>query len=347
MPPDRLTIPAQPNGAIERRDRVVRRGGTGNATSPWGRSLQSVQRPPRLRSVLVPVDGTPAAEHALPFALALARRTEAELTLASVHSAPQAAHEPERLGWRGGGYPDEPLREYLGALALRVTEAGRVRIRSVLLRSYWPDDALCEFGDSEADLVVIAARRRGCWSRALRGCVSAEVARRSQAPVLVVPAVDGPTDLSAEPPLGRVLVPLDGTRRAERALGPAVALAAASAGWCELLHVVRSRPNLVDWSLAHGGPSTGTAAGPGWEAHRYLRGVAGRLRELSVPVSWQVVADERPAAEAIARHAGRTGTDVIALADHGGVGLAGLLGGSLAVRVSQRAHVPVLICRSS
>jgi nucleotide-binding universal stress UspA family protein len=144
-----------------------------------------------------------------------------------------------------------------------------------------------------------------------------------------------------------MLVPLDGSRRAERALGPAVALAALSDGGCDLLHVVRSRPYAVDWSLAFGGPPMGTPAVPTWEAHRYLRGVAGRLSDLSVPARWRVVADERPTAEAIARYAGLTGADVIAMASRGGAGLAGLLRGSLAVRVARSAAVPVLICRST
>jgi nucleotide-binding universal stress UspA family protein len=295
----------------------------------------------------VPVDGTPAAEHALPFALALARRSGAEVTLANVYSAPQAANDPERLGWRGGEYLVEPLREYLDALTRRVAEACPVRVRPVLLRGYWPEDALCEFGDWSADLVVVAARRRGWWSRFWRGSVSAEIARNSRAPVLVVPAGDAPPDLSAEPPLGRVLVPLNGSRRAERALGPAAALAALSGGECNLFHVVHSQPYAVDWSLAYGGPPTGTPAGSTWEARRYLRGVAGRLRSLSVPARWRVVADERPTAEAIARYAELCGADVIAMASRGGLGFTGLFRRSLAVRVSRLAPVPVLVCRTT
>ena len=67
---------------------------------------------------------------------------------------------------------------------------------------------------------------------------------------------------------------------------------------------------------------------------------------MGVPVRWQAVADERPAAEAIARYAALSGADVIALASRGVVGPAGLLRVSLAVRVARTAPVPVPIRRT-
>jgi nucleotide-binding universal stress UspA family protein len=311
------------------------------------RSEPAVPRPPPLRSILVPVDGTGTAEHALPFALSLARWSGAEVTLATVYSTPQAANDPERLGWRGGDFLIEPLREYLDDLTRRVEETHPVRVRSVVMREFWPEDAICDFGDWQADLVVVAARRRGWWSRFWRGSVSTGVARRTQAPVLVVPAGDSRPDLSAEPALGRVLVPLDGTRRAERVLGPATALTSLFDGECDLLRVIRSRPYSVNWSLAFGGPSVEPLSNRSAEARRYLSGITERLRSVSVSARSQVVTDERPIAEAIARHAKRSGADVIAMTSRGGVGLAKLFRGDLALRVSRLATVPVLICRTA
>jgi nucleotide-binding universal stress UspA family protein len=284
------------------------------------------------------VDGTPVAEHALPYALAVARRAGAEVVLAHVYSTLQAANQPELLGWHGGEYRVEPGRDYLEALAGRLAEASPVKVRSRLLRGSWPEDALCEAGDWETDLVVLAARRRGWWSRLWYGSVSAGVARRSRTPVLLVPGSTEPPDPWRERPLGRVLVPLDGSPRAERALGPAAALAALAGGGCELLHVVRSRPYAVDGSLA---PADQTRA-----ARRYLDRVAGLLRAQSVPARGRVVTDERPAGDVITRYAGLCGADVIALASRGGVGWSGLFKGSLAVRVAREATVPVLICRT-
>lgn len=322
------------------------RAGEGMSPSAEVTPLERVPVRSRLRTVLVPLDGTPVAEHALPYALAIARRAGADVALTHVYSTLQAANQPELLGWQAGEYRVEPSRDYLEALAGRLAEVSPVKVRPLLLRGYWPEDALCETGDWESDLVVMAARRRGWWSRLWYGSVSTQVARRSRTPVLLVPGRDEPTDLSHEPSLSRVLVPLDGTARAERALGPAAALASLVGGGCELLHVVRSRPYAVDWSLAYGGRSAIAPAEQTRAARRYLRGVAGRLRVLSVPASGRVVTDERPAADAIARYAGLGGADVIAMASRGGVGWTGLFRGSLAMRVVRSALVPVMVCRA-
>jgi nucleotide-binding universal stress UspA family protein len=311
-----------------------------------GTPLERVPVRSRLRTIMVPLDGTTVAEHALPYALALARRSGAEVALAHVYSTLQAANEPELLGWHAGAYRVEPCRDYLEALAGRLTESSPVTVRPLLLRGYLPEDALCEAGDWEADLVVMAARRRGWWSRLWYGSVSAEFVRRSRTPVLLVPGSTEPPNLSREPALSRVLVPLDGTPRAERALGPAAALAALAGGGCELLHVVRPRPYAVDWSLAYASPLPSAPADQTRAARQYLHGVAGRRRAQSVPVSGRVVTDDRPTAAAIADHAALCGADVIAMASRGGIGWSGLFRGSLAVRVAREAPVPVLVCRT-
>jgi nucleotide-binding universal stress UspA family protein len=323
-----------------------RRTGRGDREVSVGTKPESPPRPPPPRAVLVPLDGTPAAEHALPYALTIARRAGAEVVLAHVYSTLQAASSPELLGWHAGEYRAGPGRDYLEALARRLSGTSPVRVRPLLLRGHWPEDALCEAGDWGADLVVMAAARRRWWSRLWYGSVSAEVARRSRTPVLLVPAGDGPPEPAHEPLLGRVLVPLDGSARAERALGPAAALAALAGGGCELLHVVRSRPHAVDWSLAYGGRPAGAPAERTRHASRYLHRVAEQLRTLSVPARAWVVTDERPTADAIARYARLCGADIIALASRGGVGWTGVLRGSLAVRVARQAFVPVLVCRA-
>ena len=57
-------------------------------------------RPPparRFRSLLVPVDGTPFGEHALPLALGLARRAGASVRLVYVHSPLESTFDTGRL----------------------------------------------------------------------------------------------------------------------------------------------------------------------------------------------------------------------------------------------------------
>ncbi len=307
---------------------------------------EAAPRPPPLRSIVVPLDGTPAAEHALPYALALARRSGAEVTLVHIYSTFSNAVDPERLGCHAGDYFVEPLRDYLEALAARLEDAAPVRVRTVVLRGNWADDGICSWSDWEADLVVMTRRRRGWLSRLWHDSISTEVARRSRTPVLLVPDSDSPLDLEMEPPLDRILIPLDGTARAEKALGSATALATLTGGRCELLHITLSRPYAVDWSLAYGGPRTCPVEERAREARCYLHALTDRLKSLAVPVRGRVVVDERPVVDAIAHHAKKCEADVIALASRGGMGWTGLFRGSLAVRLARRSKVPVLICRS-
>jgi nucleotide-binding universal stress UspA family protein len=296
-----------------------------------------------LRTVLVPVDGWPYSEHALPFALSIARRSGAEVVLAHVYSTLQAAGNPERLGWSGARYPAQPLRIYLDALAERVATTAGVRVRSVMLKRDWPGDAVREIADWGADLVVLASRGWGWWARVSRGSVGAELTRGATTPVLLVRGQAAPPDLAEVPDFGRVLVPLDRTARAERALGPAVALASVAGASCELIHVVRSRPYVRDWSIAHG---SAPRAGQASAASLYLPRVAARVRGQGVPTQWRVVADVRPIADAILRHARSSGVSVIAMANRQRTGLSGMFSTSVAEKVARRAELPVLICPS-
>lgn len=113
----------------------------------------------------------------------------------------------------------------------------------------------------------------------------------------------------------RVLVPLDGSRMAEAALGHAVAVATALDAGLVLLRVVEGGPALtdpaatsVDWRLRR------------VEAEAYLRQVAARLAEEGMDAGTEVV--EGKAADEIVQFVTGRGVDLVVLASHG-------LGGAL------------------
>src|SRR5690606_26956373 len=77
-------------------------------------------------SLLVPLDGTPSAEHALPHALALARRSGATLRLVHVHSLLTALDNPWQLYYHRDlvqAARDEKQR-YLDQVMRRIARAG-------------------------------------------------------------------------------------------------------------------------------------------------------------------------------------------------------------------------------
>jgi nucleotide-binding universal stress UspA family protein len=312
---------------------------------PAPRDAHSPARPPPIRTVLVPVDGSPASEHALPLATSIARRAGARVVLAHVYSPLSAPSDPAMFRFSEPVLPLGPIREHLKELTRRLTADG-VAARPVVQEGTWADEALTRIADEErADLIVMAAGTRGWWDRLFRPSVTAGIVRRSPCPVLLVPGRGELPDLDWDPPLGRILVPLDQSAWAERLLGPAVAVGTLTGASYDLVHAVRPAPVNAGWSVAYGGAVVEPAVVRRAEAARYLDSVARRLRIRDGAVRWAVVADDRPAADAIVRHAERTGADLIALATRGRGPVSRLFRGSVAARVARRATVPVLLYR--
>ena len=308
------------------------------------------------RSILVPLDGSPFAEHALPLALALARRAGARLLLVSV-STPLAEAYVEGLYFSTLELEQEVQarrKAYLEAIARRLAEKANVPV-TIAVHHGEVAATLCDLLErGEADLAVLATHGRGALGRVWLGSVADEMIRHSSSPLLLVrPEADAP-DLDREPDLTRMLLPLDGTPLAEQILEPAVALAGLIPG-AEVI-LVRAIHALVP---AEAVPDTRDSekeartlvgqldamqARLREEAQRYLDGVAGRLQARGLRARTEVVAEDHPAV-AILREAERQRAGVIALETHGRRGLARLILGSVADKVVRGAHVPVLVHR--
>lgn len=130
-----------------------------------------------------------------------------------------------------------------------------------------------------------------------------------------------------------ILVALDGSSLAERALPHAESLARASGA---RIHLVRAAP-----------PETFAGLGPvddqTWvmrEAETYLREIASRLGS-RVPADAAVFYGE--AASAIVDEANRTQADLIVMSTHGRSGLGRWVYGSVADEVIRRAEIPVFL----
>jgi hypothetical protein len=84
--------------------------------------------PCRYRSILVPVDGTSFAEHALPLALGIAWRAGAIMQVVHVHSPLQSAYKPDRLYYDSGldAILERRQRAYLESLVQRLARVSSV-----------------------------------------------------------------------------------------------------------------------------------------------------------------------------------------------------------------------------
>jgi nucleotide-binding universal stress UspA family protein len=129
-----------------------------------------------------------------------------------------------------------------------------------------------------------------------------------------------------------ILVPLDGSSLAERALPWAQRLAAAADGRLILLRVVRGPPpSAAGEPLREGVPRH--------EAEAYLHRLARRLG--TTPVDPVVL--EGDAAQTILGESARRGIELIVMSTHGRAGIGRWISGSVADAVMRQAGVPVLL----
>jgi len=307
------------------------------------------------RSILVPLDGSTFAEHALPPALGIARRADAALQLARVvPPLPMVDAEPPLL-------LDDDLkaliesgpRAYLDATVERLGASFPVPVSRVLLEGEIAD-ALCTHAvGNRVDLVVMATHGRGPLGRFWLGSVADELIRHLPMPVLLVRPQESTPELTAEPPLGRILVPLDGSPLAEQILEPAVALGQPAGAEFLLLRVVKPplKPAYLPEGYVMGRETQAMLARMGsvhaqqaQEAEEYVDRVADRLRTRGLDVRTRVVVEEQPAV-AILREAASPGVGLVALGTHGRRGLSRLILGRVADKVIRGADVPVLVQR--
>jgi nucleotide-binding universal stress UspA family protein len=139
----------------------------------------------------------------------------------------------------------------------------------------------------------------------------------------------------------KILVPLDGSPLAERALEPALEMARTSDSEIILLEAVQDSLAAVPEARYHV---------PLMETYRsavvsmkYLRDIAGRLRAQVRKVRWHV--EEGDPIDAILSFAHHENVDVIVMGTHGRSGLSRVVMGSVAEKVAVTTHRPVVLVK--
>ena len=323
--------------------------------------------------VVVPLDGSPAAEAALPVALGLARALGAAVELVHVHDVPISATSARAglLGVAEAAAAQRAEREAtLGALAERLRQAAggaaeAPSVHAVVLQGSDATDALLAHlahlarapvaPDAAAGpgaggartVVVLTTPARGLLARSVLGSVADRLAREADVPVVLVPpAADGAAapGAGADPApwmLRRALVPIDGSAVAREILERLTALPELHGVEVLLLQV------LVPTGVGGLVPPTAMLDAEALDeevdaARTTLDAAAGRLAERGFPARAEVVV-AADVAGAIVERARTAGADLIAMASRGHGGLRRLALGSTADAVVRRAHRPVLL----
>jgi nucleotide-binding universal stress UspA family protein len=288
------------------------------------------------KRILVPLDGSPLAERALPYAGAVAGASGARLVLlraAQAHTFPGVDPREAQVA------VVREAEEYLAAVA------GGMAAPEAVEQAVFYGPAVEAIGTEirlrAADLVAMSTHGRSGLGRWIYGSVAEQVLRQSEVPVLLVPAACD-RDWSDVPPKRprRVIVPLDGSALAEEALAPAQDLARALGAGLFLLRAVEPPHQAYAQGYSYVAFNPEGELG---EAARYLGAVAGQLRAAGFTAeTGSLVAS---AASTIVEVARKRNALAIAMATHGQGGLARLLLGGVATGVLHRTHVPLLVVR--
>ncbi len=279
--------------------------------------------------ILVPLDGSSIAEQALPLAKMLAVRFQSSVVLfQDIQVKSHTDKSIDQLQKQALGYLETIRQRFPTDISIeRETRVGL------------PAAAILEFAESaHIDLIAMATHGRTGLQRWHYGSVADKVLDGARLPILLVRASETP---SATAPIKQILVPLDGSELAKRALMPAQHLAQAFDA--ELLLVRVQEP-----SYAQGGLEMSMAAfdeALGRMVQGYLAEQTQQLKSHGVRARWET--HFGMAAEGILDVAQKCAVNLIVMSTHGRSGIGRWIMGSVADRVLRASRIPVLLIRSS
>jgi nucleotide-binding universal stress UspA family protein len=302
----------------------------------------------RIRSVLVPLDGSPFAEQALPWAAAIAGAARARLRLALVHQVPSP---PPLDRATGALYAKIELAlrksqgDYLTRVAERIRAEHQVQVAKAILQGA-PARALGEYvAEVGVDLVVMTTHGIGGIRRAWLGSVADRLVRSLEIPMLLIRPKEDAAISGKAPGVREILVALDGSRRSEAVLPAAAALAAMLGGKLVLIQMVRPVVLKTDPPLPFPtGYDDELTRLSREQAQDYLDDVAQQLNAQGVSTTGAAVLGGS-AFDAIQDASRAPGTGLVALATHGRGGVRRLMLGSVADKLVRGGDLPVLITR--
>ena len=297
--------------------------------------------------IIVPLDGSTAAECALPLVRALARRLAIAVELLGVidlREISRGASAAEGLFIdRLVEYESRQSAEYLGKIAKSL---GAVAVTTRCEKGSAAETIIETAAADKNSLVVMATHGRSGLNRFLLGSVAEKVLRASTNPVLLVKATE-PIVTQGEAPLTSIVVPLDGSDLAEGVL-PMVTEVAQKLD----LEVVLVRTYAV--------PYGAYSAGEGFydpihldafrtmlkqETFDYLeRKVTELKRNGLTRVSF--IAKEGLSADEIIKLARETPANLVAMSSHGRSGIRRWVLGSVTETVVRHSGDPVLVLRA-
>lgn len=279
-------------------------------------------------TILVPTDGSTAAETAAETALALAQRFDASLhgiTVAELNNFPAdiKSDVTDELTQQG--------EATLATIADQAAEAGVAATTNVIETTEPIHQAIIDHAtDHDANLIVMGTQGRTGVNRLVLGSVTERTLRVSPVPVLTLHE-----DTNLSPDFETVLVPTDGSDAANFAADYGITLAAATDAAMHVVHVV----DLTAVSGEFGSVEILDALEDvGQEA---VDDIIDRADEADLRSVEASVLSGTPA-QALLDYVDKRDIDLIVMGTHGRTGLDRYLLGSVTEKIVRLADVPVL-----
>lgn len=274
--------------------------------------------------VVVPLDCSPLAEAALPYAEEIAGKMGSDIVLLTVLPSEEPKEVQDHIIYS---------KKIVQATKLQVKKYledqpdANVSI-STATRTGNPAEGILNYADKGYPcLIVMATHGRSGLSRWAIGSVANKVVRAtSKQPLLLVRAKGAHPDMRAKRILKKAIVPLDGSSASESVLPYIGEIARNLEMYLTLFRVVhKSESNFL-------------------EVEDYLRGLCERLAEEGIPAGYEVRIGN--AAEAIIQYADETATDLIAMTTHGQTVMNSFAIGSVAQKILMEGNSPLFLVKA-
>ena len=290
------------------------------------------------KKILVPLDGSKLAETTLSYTAEMVRRLPgAEVDLLYVYNPREEVMAPMHIAY---------IEQAADTVRKKLADA--VKVKGGLAAGN-PADEILRFSDkNKTDLIIMATHGRSGISRWAMGSVAYKVVRSEKLPVCLVSASIKEETIKEKAGDNTILVPLDGTKRAETVL-PYVERLVKQMG-ADKVEVVLLRvcepPNISsdypsDMPLSWDEHVEREQIKCKLETGPYLAGVAKMLEKAGLKVKMEIPLG-KPAKE-IAGYADKNEAGLIAMSTHGRSGISRWAYGSVAEQIMLSTVTPVLM----
>lgn len=274
--------------------------------------------------ILVPIDGSSAAEFAIRFARDLASKHQAELILLYLNTVTPPPDNAQQS-------PAEDRQMYLDRLR-KEYHTDDVTLRTEIVVSHNLREALFKFIDTErVSAVVLSTRGRTSMLRWLFGSAIESTLDGFPVPLMLV-----------RPIYQKIVVPMDGSKWSESAIPRAVEIARLHDAELLLLHVYQPKGGdyAAEWALA----GQQQIADQSIEQMReQLVALRNLLRQEGLRAGEVLIQGSNPAQAICDFVASEDGIILIVMSTHGRTGLSRWLMGSVAQNVIKNSRSPVML----